>query len=191
MQTCKFKTSLPTVKLALPNPPPPKRYLAAGLYGFQFANAAELLRSYPAWPKKNQTRFSTMLSTIFAKYNHYFLTTHIDKPDFYYANWDLCNIASLMSIGIFTENATMYNYAVDYFLNGPKGGAVANGALPFYSIANYTEEGSGKVLMQNQEAGRDQGHALLTVALLGVIGQQGRNQGVDLYGAFGNEILNA
>jgi hypothetical protein len=44
--------------------------------------------------------------------------------------------------------------------------------------------------MQGQEAGRDQGHATLCFALLGVIGQQGHNQGVDLYGAFGNQILN-
>lgn len=84
----------------------------------------------------------------------------------------------------------MYNYAVDYFKNGPPDGAVANGALPFFSIANFTEEGSGKILMQGQEAGRDQAHSLLDFSLLGVIGQQGYNQGVDLYATFGNQILN-
>lgn len=167
------------------------RYLAAGLYGYQFANAAELLRGYQGWPKKNQTAFGNMLSTVFAPQNHYFLTTHIDKPDFYYANWDLCNIASMMAIGIFTDNSTMYNWAVETFLNGlPDSSVVINGALPYFSIANFTEEGSGKTLMQGQEAGRDQGHATLCFALLGVIGQQGYNQGVDLYGAYGNQILN-
>lgn len=165
-------------------------YLAAGLYGYQFANAAELLRSYSGWSKANQTAFSTMLNDIFAPLNHDFLEDHNGKPDFYYANWDLCNIASLMAIGIFSDNKTMYQYAVDYFKHGPTSGVVANGALPFFSIANFTEEGSGKILMQGQEAGRDQAHSLLGFSLLGVIGQQGYNQGVDLYATFGNQILN-
>ncbi|KAF2021720.1 GPI anchored protein-like protein [Aaosphaeria arxii CBS 175.79] len=166
------------------------KYLAAGLYGYQFANAAELLRSYRGWPATRQEQFATMLTDIFARYNRAFLDHHNDKPDFYYANWDFANIVSLMAIGIFTDNATMYDFAVDYFLTGPDDGAVANGALPFFSIANFTEDG-GKTLMQGQEAGRDQGHALLCMALLGVIGQQGHNQGRDLYGAFGHQILNA
>ncbi|RYO63566.1 hypothetical protein AA0116_g3972 [Alternaria tenuissima] len=167
------------------------RYLAAGLYGYQIANAGELLRSYTGWSKTNQTNFGTMLSTIFAPMNHDFLVNHNGIPDHYYANWYLCNIASLMAIGIFNDNATMYNYAIDYFTNGPSDGAVANGALPFFSIANFTEEGSGKTLMQGQEAGRDQGHALFCIMLLGVIGRQGYSQGLDTFGLFGRQILNA
>lgn len=132
-----------------------------------------------------------MLNDVFARFNRDFLDNHNGVPDHYYANWDLCNIASLMSIGVFSDNSTMFDWAVNYFLHGPEDGAVSNGALPFYSIANFTEEGSGKILMQGQEAGRDQGHAGLSTALLGVIGQQGLTQGLDLFGAFGNEILNA
>ncbi|KAM5343814.1 hypothetical protein ACJ41O_012351 [Fusarium nematophilum] len=166
------------------------KFLAAGLYGYQFANAGELLRLYPGWSKVNQTVFGTWLTDVFATKSRLFLDHHNDKPDFYYANWDLCNIASLMAIGIFNDNRTMYDFAVNYFKHGPLDGAVANGALPFFSIANFTEEGSGKTLMQGQEAGRDQAHALLCFSLLGVIGQQGYNQGVDLYSVFGNQILN-
>jgi hypothetical protein len=167
------------------------QYLAGGLYGYQFANVAELLRTYPGWSKGDQAAFGAMLNTVFATHNHLFLTTHNNKPDFYYANWDLCNIASLMAIGIFTDNSTMYNWAVETFLNGlPDSSIVINGALPYFSIANYTEEGGGKTLMQSQEAGRDQGHVTLCFALLDVIGQQGHNQGVDLLGAFGHQILN-
>lgn len=166
------------------------RFLAAGLYGYQFANAAELLRLYRGWPKENQTVFGSMLNNVFARYNRDFLDNHNNKPDFYYANWDLCNIASLMAIAIFNDNATMYDFAIDYFKHGPIDGSVANGALPFFSIANFTEDGTNKNLMEGQEAGRDQGHALLCFALLGVIGQQGYNQGVDLYALYGNQILN-
>ena len=165
-------------------------FLAAGLYGYQFANAGELLRGYSGWAADSVEAFGTMLNNVFAKYNRLFLETQNGKPDFYYANWDFCNIASLMAIGIFNDNATMYNSAVAYFRDGSPSGAVANGALPFFSIANFTEEGTGKTLMQGQEAGRDQGHALLDFALLGVIGWQGYNQGVDTFAFFGNQILN-
>lgn len=167
------------------------KFLAAGLYGYQFANAAELLRDYPGWDSTNKTAFGSMLSSVFAPMNQDFLINHNGKPNFYYANWDLCNVASMMAIGIFTDNATMYNWAVDTFLHGlPDSSIVVNGALPYFSIANFTEADTGKTLMEIQESGRDQGHATLCIALAGVIGQQGHNQDVDLYGAFGNQILN-
>ncbi|KAM0558098.1 hypothetical protein ACHAPJ_005265 [Fusarium lateritium] len=168
----------------------PDKYLAAGIYGYQFANAAELIRGYSGWPKEKQKAFGIMLNDVFAPMNRVFLDEHNDQPDFYYANWDLCNIASLMAIGIYNDNKTMYNFAVEYFKYGPPGGVVANGALPFFSIANYTEEDTGKTLMQGQESGRDQAHALMGFGLLGVIGQQGYNQDVDLYATYENAILN-
>ncbi|TGO22051.1 hypothetical protein BPAE_0184g00030 [Botrytis paeoniae] len=80
--------------------------------------------------------------------------------------------------------------AVNYFKYGLPDAAVANGALPFFSFANYTEEGSEKVLMQGQEAGRDQAHTLVDFSLLGVIGQQGYNQNMDFFATFDNQILN-
>ncbi|KAI8943627.1 hypothetical protein NX059_001612 [Plenodomus lindquistii] len=166
------------------------RFLAAGLYGYQFANVGELLRTYPGWSQQDQAKFGVMLNDVFASYNRNFLDNHNGIPAHYYANWYQCNIASLMAIGIFNDNRTMFDFAVDYFRNGPVDGRTAYGALPFFSIANFTEEGSTKVLMQGQEAGRDQGHAMLDFALLGIIGQQGRSQGVDTYGFYGNQILN-
>ena len=166
-------------------------HLAAGIYGYQFANAAELLRDYEGWSAEGQEAMATMLTDIFAPYNRVFLDEHNDKPDFYYANWDLCNIASLMAIGIYTDNSTMFDFAIEYFLYGPEDGAVANGALPFFGIANFTEEDTGKTLTQMQESGRDQAHAMFCFGLLGTIAQQAYNQGVDLYEAWGNEILNA
>jgi hypothetical protein len=167
------------------------KFLAAGLYGYQFANAGELLRTYRGWASADQQKFGKMLNDVFVPYNHDFLEHHNNKPDFYYANWDLCNIASLMAIGIYSDNRTMYDYAVSYWKNGLPSGAVANGALPFFSIANFTEPNSGKTLMQIQESGRDQAHALLCLSLVGVIAQQGWSQGDDLYSTFGNQILNA
>ncbi|KAJ5980411.1 hypothetical protein N7481_007709 [Penicillium waksmanii] len=165
------------------------KYLASGLYGYQMANAAEVMSDYSGWASSNKSATATMLTDIFASMNTLFLEDHNGNDYYhYYANWDQCNLASLLAISIFTDNQTMYDYALDYFRSGP-----SNGALPVFAIANYTvtESGSDKILTQGQEAGRDQGHATLDMALLGIIAQQAYNQGDDLFSTYSNEILNA
>ncbi|KAL2034591.1 hypothetical protein VTO58DRAFT_100508 [Aureobasidium pullulans] len=97
-------------------------YLAAGLYGYQFANAAELMRSYSGWNISSQHDFGTMLTDIFASVSLSFLEKHNGNPTsklhgHYYANWDLCNIANLMAVGIFTDNQTIAEYAAKYNVN--------------------------------------------------------------------------
>lgn len=91
-----------------------------------------------------------------------------------------------MATGVFTDNQTMYDYAVNYFLHGD-----GMGALPNFIIVNHTEGGSGKVLAQSQETGRDQGHATLDIALLGVILQQAFNQGDNFFPYMRNSALAA
>lgn len=163
------------------------KFLASGIYGYQMANAAELMSDYSGWDSSNKTATATMLTNIFASMNMRFMEEHNGQDNYhYYANWDQCNLASLLAIGIFTDNQTMYDYALDYFRTGP-----SNGALPVFAIANYTESGSDKVLTQGQEAGRDQGHSTLDMVLLGIIAQHAFNQGDDLFAEYSNEILNA
>lgn len=91
-----------------------------------------------------------------------------------------------MAIGVFTDNQTMYDYGKSYFLDGDGRGAIKN-----FIYKNYTESGSGKILSQGQEAGRDQDHATLDISLLGVIMQQGYNQGDDLFATLGDGGLHA
>jgi hypothetical protein len=162
------------------------KFLASGIYGYQLANAAEILRAYSGWPASNLKTFVTMMRNVFYPMNHDFLIVrHNDAAiDHYWANWDLANIATMQAIGILSDNTTMYNEAVNYFKNG--GG---NGALPRAIWKLHTEAGSGKSLGQNQEAGRDQGHATLDFSLLGVIAQQSYNQGDDLFALLNNRIL--
>lgn len=163
------------------------KFLASGIYGYQMANAAELLTDYSGWDSTNKTAMGTMLTNVFAYMNNLFLEQHNGQDYYHYwANWDQCNLASLIAIAIFTDNQTMYDNAVNYVRTGP-----SNGALPVFAVANYTETGTGKVLTQGQEAGRDQGHATLDMTLLGVIAQQVYNQGDDMFATFSNEILNA
>lgn len=41
------------------------RFLAAGLYGYQFANAAEIMRDYSEWPEERFQQFVTMVRESF------------------------------------------------------------------------------------------------------------------------------
>ncbi|KAF1970026.1 putative GPI anchored protein [Bimuria novae-zelandiae CBS 107.79] len=161
------------------------KFLASGIYGYQLANAAEILRSYSGWPASSLNKFSTMMRDVFYPMNNRFMVKHNDAAvDHYWANWELANIATMQAIGILSDNQTMYNEAVGYFKNGQ-----GNGALPKAIWKVHTEAGFGKKLGQNQEAGRDQGHATLDFSLLGVIAQQSYNQGDDLFALLDNRIL--
>lgn len=163
------------------------QYLTSGLQGHELANAAELLLDYSPFVEDGFSAVSDMLTNIFLAKNIYFLnhqapSEHNHKH--FFANWELANLASAMAIGVVTDNQTAFDYAIDYFKNGTGNGAIMN------AITNLVEEpGTGRLLGQGQEAGRDQGHAGLDFQLLGVIGQQAYNQGEDLYGYADNRIL--
>lgn len=162
------------------------KYLASGIYGYQLANAAEIVRDYSGWDIGSFYNLVNMLRTVFYPMNHDFLVNHADTAaDYCWANWDLANIATMQAIGILSENYTMYNEAVDYFKYTGEG----NGRLNKTLWALITEDGSDKTLAQGQEAGRDQGHATLDFSLLGVIAQQSYNQGDDLFAYLDNRIL--
>ncbi|KAL4791614.1 chondroitin AC/alginate lyase [Aspergillus venezuelensis] len=74
------------------------KFLASGLYGYQMANAAEILRDYEGWDGLQD--LIDMMQTVFLPMNVDFLVRHNDaEDDHYWANWDLCNLASLHAIG--------------------------------------------------------------------------------------------
>ncbi|RAL08829.1 putative GPI anchored protein [Aspergillus homomorphus CBS 101889] len=157
--------------------------LAAGIYGYEFANVAELMRDYSGWPAANLTRFTDMMVDVFYPINHDFLVRHNDAAvDHYWANWDLCNIASVLSIGVLSDNATMYDEGITYFKSGAGNGQIEKTIWKLYDV-------DGETLGQGQEAGRDQGHSMLDFALLGAIAQTAYNQGDDLFGYLDNRIL--
>ncbi|KUL88377.1 hypothetical protein ZTR_04959 [Talaromyces verruculosus] len=159
------------------------RFLASGIYGYEFANAAEIMRTYSGWPSTRLTQFINMMVDIFYPMNHAFLTNHNGAAiDHYWANWDLCNIASMMSIGILSDNQTMYDEAVAYYKTGGGNGQIGKAIWHLFTV-------DGESLGQGQEAGRDQGHAMLDFALLGPIAQTGYNQGNDLFAYLTNRIL--
>ncbi|GFF73441.1 hypothetical protein IFM47457_10309 [Aspergillus lentulus] len=159
------------------------KFLAAGIYGYEIANAAEIMRTYSGWSAQNIAKFQSMMVKVFYPLNHIFLQQHNGAAiDHYWANWDLCNIASVMSIGVLTDNRTMYDEGINYFKTGAGNGQIEKMIWKLYQV-------DGQTLGQGQEAGRDQGHAMLDFALLGAIAQTAYNQGDDLFGYLDNRIL--
>lgn len=156
------------------------KYLASGIYGYEIANAGEILRTYPGWSAKDFKRFQEMMLLVFYPMNRDFLGGHNGAPiDHYWANWDLANTASMLAIGILTDRRDIYRAAVAYYLHGP-----GNGALP-HLVWKIYDGGLG----QWQESGRDQAHSLLGVGLAGAICQMAWNQGDDIFAADDNRLL--
>lgn len=154
--------------------------LRAGLYGYQFACAAELMRDYSDWSTVDFARFKTMMLIIFYPINSDFLIRHNNTCDsHYWANWDLAAVASVMAIGVLCDDQAIFDEAMDYVLFGPGEGALDN-------AVHYLHPGG---LGQWQESGRDQGHNTLGPVLMGPICEIAWNQGVDLYGYDNHRFL--
>jgi hypothetical protein len=154
--------------------------LAAGIYGYEFANAAEIMRTYKGWKPEDFAAFQKMMLTVFYPINKDFLDRHNGTPiDHYWANWDLCNIASVLAIGVLCDRHDIYNYGIRYFKYGKGNGAI------MHAVYYVHPDGLG----QWQESGRDQGHTTLGIALGVAICEMAWKQGDDLYGYADNRFL--
>ncbi|WP_432729126.1 LamG-like jellyroll fold domain-containing protein [Variovorax sp. W6] len=156
------------------------RFLAAGIYGYQFANAGEIMRSYEGWAASDFARFQDMMLTLFYPLNHSFLLDHNGSEiTNYWANWDLCNIASMLAIGVLCDRTDIYDEAMSYFKAGQGNGA---GLQAVYHVhPGY--------LGQWQESGRDQGHCTLGIGLAAAFHEMAWNQGDDTYGYENSRFL--
>jgi hypothetical protein len=156
------------------------KYLAAGIYGYQLANAAEILRTYEGWPADSVARFAAMMLSVFYPLNHDFLVRHNGACiSHYWANWDICNMDSMLAIGVLSDRRAIYDEAVSYFKSGSGNGAIDKAVF-------YVHPGH---LGQWQESGRDQGHNLLGIGLMGAFCEMAWHQGDDLYGYDDNRFL--
>jgi hypothetical protein len=162
------------------------RYLASGLFGYQFANAAEIMRGYSGF---DVARFRTYLLNVYyyphverflwgngygAGHNDACITN-------YWANWDLCNMAAALAIGVFCDDQAIIDRSIGYFKTGAGNGSILH-AIP------HLHSGG---LAQWQESGRDQGHTILGVGLMASFCEIAWNQGQDMYGWSGNRFLQA
>jgi hypothetical protein len=121
-----------------------------------------------------------MMLEVFYPMNHDFLVRHNGaKIDHYWCNWDVCNMASMLSIGVLCDQRSIYDEAVEYFKHGAGNGAIEHAVVVIHP------DGLG----QWQESGRDQGHNTLCIALMGAFCEMAWNQGDDLYGYDNNRFL--
>ncbi|MBN2164763.1 MAG: RICIN domain-containing protein [Marinilabiliaceae bacterium] len=168
------------------------RYLASGIFGYQFANAAEMMRGYSGF---DLGRFQNYMLNVyyyplverFLIGNDQFGRDHNDACiSNYWANWDLCNMAAMVAIGVLCDNRDIYNKGIEYFkgnleyfknhpvyARGRLGNGTVREAVPFIHSQYHG---------QWQESGRDQGHSLLGVGLMASFCEIAWNQGDDMYG---------
>ena len=155
-------------------------YLASGIYGYEMACGAEIMRNYNGWAPSNFARYQGMMLNVFYPLNHDFLLNHNGACiSHYWANWDLCNMASMLAIGVLCDNTNIYNEAVNYFYIGAGNGSISNVVVNVFP----------GTLGQWQESGRDQGHCMLGIGLLGTFCEIAWNQCQDLFGYLGNRFL--
>jgi hypothetical protein len=150
-------------------------YLAAGLQGYQLANAAELMRDYAGWAAADFAQFKQMMQNVFVP----LVGNNTNLQVF--SNWNLCAMAAALAIAVLCDDHAAFDASITYFKEG-----LGNGAIP--QMVYYIHPG---YLGQTQEAGRDQGHNTLSISLVTTICEMAWNQGIDLYGYDNNRVLAA
>ena len=142
--------------------------LLVGMAGQLYCNAAEILKHrWDGWSDKDQKQFRNMLTEVFYPVIEDFYPTAN-------GNWDASMLQTMIAMGIFLDDRTMFDRAANYYRSGDGNGA----------ITNYFNE-----FGECQESGRDQGHTQMGLEFLANTCEFAWNQGVDLYGEADNRLL--
>ena len=163
--------------------------LAYGLYGYQFANAAELMRDYPGWDATDFGRFKEwMLKVWYHGVIGFLQGRNGTQDDHYWSNWGLCNVLCAMSIGILCDDVFIYNQATEYYkyMEDHRYGESLHHLV--WKL-HPDERGPFGYFGQMQESNRDQGHAAMALALAADLCGTGRNQGDDFYALKDDRIV--
>ncbi len=187
--------------------------LAAGLYGYAFANAAELMRDYEGWAAEDFQAFRRWMLDVWYPSCIGFLRgrngtwENADRwwqcPGHYWSNWGLCNAVAVISIGILCDDVFIYNQGLSYFKYDQVGtftdprtaNPILNdglteflGNLVVTTAESELETGAYGKLGQMQESGRDIGHATMAAGLAIDLAHIGWNQGDDLFSYMDNRL---
>ena len=141
--------------------------LGCGLGGFLYLNGAELLRSTDHAAPEEIAAWKRMFREVF-------LPIIVEFAPFANGNWDTAALKTVMAIGIFCDDATLFDHAIQYYLYGCGDGRLTNYIYP-----------NG----QCQESGRDQAHTQLGEGHMGDCCEMAWHQGLDLYGTQSNRLL--
>ena len=185
--------------------------LAAGLYGYQFAQAAELMRDYEGWKREDFEAFRRWMLEVWYPSCIDFMRRRNNtwenangqgggRPGHYWSNWGLCNVMALMTIGILCDDVYIYNQGISFYkydhvgtFTDNRGQVISNDGLNEFlgnlvPIVYDDERGPYGKLGQMQESGRDQGHTYMAMGLAADICQMAWNQGDDLYSYMDNRL---
>lgn len=189
--------------------------LAAGLYGYQFAQAAELLRDYEGWAPERFEQFRQWMLQVWYPSAMGFLRGRNgtwenvgrwwQAPGHYWSNWGLCNALCVMSIGVLCDDVFIYNQGLSYikydqvgtFTDPRTANPILNDGLTEFmgnlvvtvtnTPANLKASSYGTI-GQMQESGRDIGHATMAAGLAIDIAHMAWNQGDDLFSFMDNRL---
>ena len=168
-----------------------EKQLLAGLTGYRFAAAADILSADSAWVNAGKfTAAKNMLLNYFLPSLREYLANHYGKngdqyPYYYRGNQDTAPMVTIMAIGVLCDDLTIYNEAVNEFKNGNHNGRVTHYLIPSSSDPN---------LAQAEESGRDQPHTQLGIGMLANMAQISYNQKIgdasfeDLY-EYSNRLI--
>ncbi|MBC9727429.1 alginate lyase family protein [Streptomyces sp. TRM68367] len=144
--------------------------LGAGIQGFKFVNAAEILRhsGYDGWPEDSVSRCERSFTDVwYPALSGYCLYAN--------GNWDLAALRTILAIAVFGDHPVMFEDALRFAAAGAGNGSV------LHRVVSATGQG--------QESGRDQAHEQLAIGLLADAAEVAWRQGVDLYGFADDRIL--
>lgn len=131
--------------------------LAGGLYGYEFAQAAELMRDYEGWKAKDFETFKRWMLDLWYPTIMGFQRSRNDtwrnwrydashggqRPGHYWSNWGLCNTLALMSVGILCDDVFIYNQAMSYYKYDQAVLAKANYPWPWAPENTETDKYNG------------------------------------------------
>ena len=183
--------------------------LVPGFIGYQFLNAAELMRDYDGWAKEDFERFKQWMIDVWFTTAQDFLERRHDTVTregnwyHYHSNWGLGNAVFCVSLGVFADLPDIYNYGMWWIKEGPGNESLyvgdshpwktdqgmcgyGWGLIPWF---HEDERGPLGYLNQMQESGRDQGHAMAALGLLSYALQTAYNQGDNAFCNLYNPLI--
>lgn len=183
--------------------------LVPGFIGYQFLNAAELMRDYEKWEKEDFERFKQWMIDVWFTTAQDFLERRHDTVVregnwyHYHSNWGLGNALFCVSLGIFADLPDIYNYGMYWIKEGPGNESLYVGdshpVKPDQGMCGYgwglipwfheDTRGPFGYLNQMQESGRDQGHAMAALGLLSYALQSAYNQGDNAFCNLYNPLI--
>ncbi|MCD8318037.1 MAG: alginate lyase family protein [Paraprevotella sp.] len=183
--------------------------LIPGFIGYQFVNAAEIMRDDNQRSTEDFELFKQYMVDVWFTVAQDFLERRHDTVErernwyHYYSNWGLGNALFCVSLGVLCDLPDIYNYGMYWLKEGPGNESLCVtalhpdafgqglcgygwGLIPWFHADKRGPLGD---LNQMQESGRDQGHAMAALGLLSYAFESAYNQGDNAFCNLNNQLI--